>query len=122
VPIAQQWPEKEGQRSDVLRKKAGHMTATCKDRRQLKITLAKQEPSTHDSAIMEGAPGSSPGSESNQNLFEIRGNARNAVLISGGFVPGVQHTEIVATGLIGPHPCPTAAGEKVCCREQRVSG
>ena len=34
----------QGQRSDVPRKKAGHMTATCNDRRQLKLTLAKPEP------------------------------------------------------------------------------
>ena len=43
----------QGQRSDVPRKKAGHMTATCNDRRQLKLTLAKPEPSTHDNAVLQ---------------------------------------------------------------------
>jgi len=40
----------QSQQSDVPRKKVGHMTATCKDRRLLKLTLAKPEPSSHDSA------------------------------------------------------------------------
>ena len=30
----------------------GHMTATCKDRRQLKLTLAKLKSSTQDSAAI----------------------------------------------------------------------
>lgn len=43
----------QGQRSYPPRQQAGHMTATCNDQHQIKSTLAKQEPSTHDSA---GAP------------------------------------------------------------------
>jgi len=41
----------QGQRSDVPRKQAGHMTATCDDQHQLRSTLAQTEPSTHDKAL-----------------------------------------------------------------------
>jgi hypothetical protein len=41
----------QGQRSDVPRKQAGHMTATCDDQHLLRLTLAQTEPSTHDSTV-----------------------------------------------------------------------
>ena len=39
----------QGQRSDVPRKQAGHMTANCDDQHLPRLTLAQTEPSTHDS-------------------------------------------------------------------------
>ncbi|MFZ1726893.1 MAG: hypothetical protein WBO29_02345, partial [Albidovulum sp.] len=39
----------QGQRTHTPRTKAGQMTATCDDQHQLKLTLAKTEPSTNDS-------------------------------------------------------------------------
>lgn len=38
----------QGQRSDVPRQQAGHMTAPRKDQQKLKSILAQTEPSTHD--------------------------------------------------------------------------
>jgi hypothetical protein len=40
----------QGQRSIAPHTKAGHMTATQNNQSQLKSILAKQEPSTHDTA------------------------------------------------------------------------
>ena len=41
----------QGQRSDVPRKQAGHMTATCDDQHLPRLTLAQTEPSTHDQTL-----------------------------------------------------------------------
>ena len=41
----------QGQQSNVLRSKAGQMTAIRNDLNQSKITLAKQEPSTNDTTL-----------------------------------------------------------------------
>ena len=46
----------QGQRLYAPRTKAGHMTATCNDQNQLKSNLAKQGPSTHDSANVRFEP------------------------------------------------------------------
>ena len=44
----------QGQRSNIPRRQAGQMTATCDDQHRLKLNLAKKEPSTNDNAIPLG--------------------------------------------------------------------